>query len=127
FTDRDIVTMRTAWNLNDQIYIIDLFGGPYIPGFALPNPERTTNGTMGYTHIFGPQLVNEARLGVNRYGNILANGDQRSACDCGLPNGTNANGIARISFAQGGLADLGVFNWYNRKQDETTFFAADTF
>jgi hypothetical protein len=124
-TDRDIVTVRTAWNLNDQVYIIDLFGGPYIPGFPLPNPERTTNGTLGYTHIFGPQLLNEARIGVNRYGNILANGDQRNAAQFGLPNGTNANGIPSISFAQGGLADLGGLDWYNRDQDETTVFASD--
>jgi hypothetical protein len=126
-TGRDIVTLRTSWNLNDQTYIIDLFGGPYIPGFTLPNPERTTNGTMSYTHIFGPQLVNEARLGVNRYGNILANGDPRSASDFGLPNGTSANGIPSISFAKGGLADLGGLPWYNREQNENTVVAADSF
>src|SRR5262245_12390192 len=71
FTEKDIVTLRTSWNLNDQIYIIDRFGGPYIPGFPLPNPERTTNGTIGYTRVVSPEFVNEARLGVNRYGNIL--------------------------------------------------------
>jgi hypothetical protein len=125
FSDRDIVTVRTAWNLNDQTYIIDLFGGPYIPGFPLPNPERTTNGTMGYTHIFGPGLLNEARVGVNRYGNILANGDQRNASEFGLPNGANANGIPSITFAKGGLADLGGLGWYNRDQNETTVFATD--
>ena len=125
FSDRDVVTVRTAWNLNDQTYIIDLFGGPYIPGFPLPNPERTTNGTLGYSHIFGPQLLNEARVGVNRYGNILANGDQRNASEFGLPNGTNANGIPSITFAQGGLADLGGLDWYNRDQNETTVFASD--
>jgi hypothetical protein len=126
FTERDVVTVRTSWNLNDQIYIIDLFGGPYIPGFTLPNPERTTNGTIGYMHVAGPGLVNEARLGVNRYGNILANGDQRSAAAFGLPNGSSANGIPSISFAQGGLADLGGLSWYNREQDELTVFASDT-
>lgn len=125
FSNLDVVTIRTAWNLNDQIYIIDLFGGPYIPGFPLPNPERTTNGTLGYSHVFGPQLLNETRIGVNRYGNILANGDQRNASEFGLPNGTNANGIPSISFAQGGLADLGGLDWYNRDQNETTVFASD--
>jgi hypothetical protein len=92
-----------------------VFGGPYIPGFTLPNPERTANGTMTRTSS------------VRSYGNILANGDQRRASDFGLPNGTNANGIPSISFAQGGLADLGGLDWYNRDQDETTVFAADTF
>jgi hypothetical protein len=125
-TERDIVTLRTSWNLNDQTYIIDRFGGPYIPGFSLPNPERTTNGTLGYMHSFGPQLVNEARLGVSRYGNILANGDPRNAATFGLPNGSDGNGIPTISFAQGGLAGLGGLSWYNRDQDELTVFASDT-
>ncbi len=126
FSDRDVVTLRTSWNLNDQVYIIDLFGGPYIPGFSLPNPERTTNGTLGYMHTFSSTVVNEARLGVNRYGNILANGDQRNAAQFGLPNGSSANGIPSISFAQGGLADLGGLSWYNREQDELTVYGADT-
>ena len=126
FSDRDVVTMRTSWNLNDQVYIIDLFGGPYIPGFSLPNPERTTNGTLGYMHTFSSSVVNEARLGVNRYGNILANGDQRNAAAFGLPNGSSANGIPSISFAQGGLADLGGLSWYNRDQDELTVYGSDT-
>src|SRR5262249_26578713 len=33
FTERDVVMLRTSWNLNDQTYIVDRFGGPYIPGF----------------------------------------------------------------------------------------------
>ncbi len=125
-TERDIVTLRTSWNLNDQFYIIDRFGGPFIPGFPLPNPERTTNGTIGYLHTFGPHFANEARLGVNRYGNILANGDQRNATDFGLPNGSDANGIPTIAFAQGGLAGLGGLSWYNREQNELTVHASDT-
>lgn len=125
FTDRDIVTLRTSWNLNDQIYIVDRFGGPYIPGFPLPNPERTTNGTLGYLHTFSPAIANEARLGVNRYGNILANGDPRNASEFGLPNGSDANGIPSISFAQGGLADLGGLSWYNREQNELTVYYSD--
>jgi hypothetical protein len=65
FTERDVVTLRTSWGLNDQVYIVDRFGGPYIPGFTLPNPERTTNGTLGYLHTFSPAISNEARMGVN--------------------------------------------------------------
>jgi hypothetical protein len=126
FSNRDTVTLRTSWNLNDQVYIIDVFGGPYIPGFPLPNPERTTNGTLGYLHTFSSQVVNEARIGVNRYGNILANGDPRNASEFGLPNGSSANGIPSISFAQGGLAGLGGLSWYNREQDELTIYAADS-
>lgn len=125
-TERDMVTMRTSWNLNDQVYIIDVFGGPYIPGFTLPNPERTTNGTLGYMHTFSPAVVNEARIGVNRYGNNLANGDPRSASEFGIPNGSTANGIPSISFAAGGLAGLGGLPWYNREQNELTAHVSDS-
>ena len=126
FTERDMVTLRTSWNLNDQIYIVDRFGGPYIPGFSLPNPERTTNGTLGYIRTFSPAISNEARIGVNRYGNELANGDSRNATDFGLPNGSTANGIPSISFAQGGLAALGGLSWYNRVQNEDTIYGSDS-
>ncbi len=125
FSDRDVVTLRTSWNLNDQVYIVDRFGGPYIPGFSLPNPERSTNGTLGYIRTFSPAISNEARIGVNRYGNDLANGDPRNATEFGLPNGSTANGIPSISFAQGGLAALGGLSWYNRVQNEDTIYASD--
>ncbi|MCC6537641.1 MAG: TonB-dependent receptor [Bryobacterales bacterium] len=124
-TERDVVSLRTSWNLNDQVYIVDRFGGPYIPGFPLPNPERTTNGTLGYLHTFSAAVVNQARIGVNRYGNDLANGDPRNAAEFGLPNGSSANGIPTITFSAGGLADLGGLTWYNRIQNETTVFASD--
>jgi hypothetical protein len=125
FSEHDVVTLRTSWNLNDQVYIIDVFGGPYIPGFPLPNPERTTNGTLSYLHTFSPLAVNEARLGVNRYGNDLANGDARNAADFGIPNGSSANGIPSLSFSRGGLASLGGLSWYNREQNELTVHGAN--
>src|SRR5262249_7252759 len=107
FTDRDVVTLRTSWGLNDQVYIVDRFCGPYIPGFPRPNPARTTTGTLGYLHGFSRAVSTQARIGVSRYGNILANGDRRDPAEFGLPNGSTANGIPSISFAQGGLAALG--------------------
>jgi len=124
-TDRDTITERTSWNLNGQVYLIDRFGGPYIPGFPLPNPEETTNGTVGYFHVFSAAMVNEARFGVNRYTNSLANGDLRDSTQFGLPNGSSANGIPSINLSRGGLADLGGLNWYNRDQNELTVYGSD--
>lgn len=124
-TSKDAVTARVSWNLNDQVYLIDRFGGPYIPGFTLPNPERTGNGTVGYFRTFAPAVVNEARFGINRYSNSLANGDTRDATQLGLPNGSNANGIPYISVSSG-LASLGGLPWYNRDQNELTVYESDT-
>lgn len=123
---KDLLNVRFSWNLNDQEYVINRFGGPFIPGFSLPNPEKTTNAGVGYTRTIGPSMVNELRVGVNRYRNPLANGDQRSAQDIGLPNGSVANGIPSIEFRGGTLEGLGGLAWFNRDQNETTYQVSDS-
>jgi outer membrane receptor protein involved in Fe transport len=123
---KDLLTVRGSWNLNDQEYVINRFGGPYIPGFSLPNPEKTVNAGAGYTRTMGPSMVNELRVGVNRYRNPLANGDTRSAEEFGLPNGSVANGIPSIEFRGGTLEGLGGLAWFNRDQNETTYQVSDS-
>lgn len=123
---KDLVTVRFSWNLNDQEYVINRFGGPFIPGFSLPNPEKTVNAGVGYTRTIGASMVNELRVGVNRYRNPLANGDPRSAEEFGLPNGSVANGIPSIEFRGGTLESLGGLAWFNRDQNETTYQVSDS-
>jgi hypothetical protein len=119
-SSKDVLNVRFSWNLNDQEYIINRFGGPFIPGFSLPNPEKTANMGIGYTRTFSPTLVNEFRIGINRYRNPLANGDQTSSDAVGLPNGTAANGIPSIGFRNAALEGLGGQAWLNRELNETT-------
>jgi hypothetical protein len=126
-TSNDMITARVSWNLNDQDYVINRFGGPYIPGFNLPNPEGTWNGTVGYLHTFGPSAVNELRAGVNRYTNDLGNGDPTAPDEVGLPNGNEtANGIPSITFLTGNIEPLGGLSWFNRQQNETTGLLSDS-
>ncbi len=125
-TDRDNVSVRTSWNLNDQLYIVSRFGGPFLPGFSLPNPEKTVNGTIGWLHVFGPNVINEARAGINRYRNPLDNGDQTNSTEIGLPNGSSVNGIPSVVFTSGSLERLGGQPWMNRDQNELTVFGSDS-
>ena len=126
-TDRDMITVRVSWAKNNQEYIINRFGGPYIPGFSLPNPEKTINGTIGYLRTFSPQMVNEFRAGVNRYSNDLANGDQTAPSDVGLPNGNEiANGMPSVTFAGSAIEPLGGLDWFNREQNEMTTMVSDS-
>ena len=126
-TDRDMVTVRVSRGNNDQDYIINRFGGPYIPGFNLPNPEKTINGTIGYLRTFSPRLVNEFRFGINRYSNDLANGDKTTPSSVGIPNGNEgANGMASIVFAGGVIEPLGGLDWFNREQNEMTTMLSDS-
>ena len=126
-TDRDMVTVRVSRGNNDQDYIINRFGGPYIPGFNLPNPEKTINGSIGYLRTFSPRLVNEFRFGINRYSNDLANGDKITPTSVSIPNGNEgANGMASIVFAGGVIEPLGGLEWFNREQNEMTTRISDS-
>ncbi len=126
-TERDTVNVRFSWNLNDQDYLINRFGGPFIPGFNLVNPEETWNATVGYLHTFSASAVNELRVGFNRYTNDLGNGDPTSPSEVGLPNGAEfANGIPSISFLGGSLESLGGQGWLNREQNELTVLLSDS-
>lgn len=43
FSQRDIVTLRTSWNFNDQIHLVDRFGGPTYPAsLCLTRSARPT-------------------------------------------------------------------------------------
>jgi Carboxypeptidase regulatory-like domain/TonB-dependent Receptor Plug Domain len=127
-TERDTLMARVSWNLNDQDYLVYKFYGPYIPGFNLPNPETTSNGTVGHLHTFGGAVVNELRFGWTRYSNDLGNGDKTNATEIGLPNGYDLSpGIPAINFLAGGLADLGGRSLYgDRWQNETSALISDT-
>jgi hypothetical protein len=126
-TGRDMLTVRVSRNNNDQEYIINRFGGPYIPGFSLPNPEKTINGTMAYLRTFTSHIVNELRIGVNRYSNDLANGDRTAPSDVGLPNGNEtANGMPSVTFAASAVEPLGGLTWFNREQNELTTMVSDS-
>lgn len=125
-TNDDMVTFRISRGNNDQEYIINRFGGPYIPGFSLPNPEKTINGTIGYLRTFSARLVNEFRFGMNRYSNDLANGDDTTPSEVGLPNGNeSANGMPSVSFAGSAIEPLGGLEWFNRVQNELTTMFSD--
>ncbi len=126
-TERDMVTVRVSRGNNDQEYIINRFGGPYIPGFSLPNPEKTINGTVGYLRTFSARLVNEFRFGVNRYSNDLANGDRTTPSSVGLPNGNEiANGMPSVTFSGSAIEPLGGLDWFNRQQNELTAMVSDS-
>jgi len=126
-TSRDTVNVRFSWNLNDQNYLINRFGGPFIPGFNLLNPEETWNASVGHLHTFSPSVINELRVGFNRYTNDLGNGDPTSPSEAGLPNGNEtAYGIPYITFLGGTLESLGGQPWVNREQNELTSMVSDS-
>lgn len=115
FNDFDV---RVDWNIrtNDQLFGRFSYGQdnsitssrlPELPaGFGSgTNFNRTRSLAIGETHTFGPNVINELRLGYIRvfYGYTPPFQDQRISADLGIPN-------ANTSPLLGGGALIGGFN-----------------
>ena len=66
FSTRDTVMGR--YSLTDS----NAFSPNTFPGYGSLDNQRQMNGTLAYTHVFGPALVNEFRFGYLRFAEYQA-------------------------------------------------------
>ncbi|HEY5885126.1 MAG TPA: TonB-dependent receptor [Pyrinomonadaceae bacterium] len=99
--------------------------GNTIPGFGnITRPLRQIF-TLNETHIFGPNLVNEARLGFNRFSTSSKPNAQLNPADFGILNGVNQTiGLPQINVA-GGALNFGGPAAQPSGRGDTTFVVAD--
>jgi hypothetical protein len=99
--------------------------GNTIPGFGDIRKRRHQIFTLNETHSFGPNLVNEARFGVNRFYITNTPKAQLNPADFGINNGVReSEGLPQLNIA-GGLNFGGPVN-LPAVRASTTFFASDT-
>ena len=100
--------------------------GNTIPGFGSTRLADRSIFTLNETHTFGPNLVNEARFGVNRLSGSTTPRAQLNPADFGILTGISEPiGIPQINIAGGGLNLGGPANFPSGRSD-TTFVVADT-
>ncbi len=97
------------------------------------SPTVDSNGVIGYTHIITPKIINDLRLGYNKFTSnqlnyFAVNGPANAGTALGIPGFTadttnNNPGIPTIVLS-GGYQGLGAegTNWY---QDDRTLHAYD--
>ena len=72
--------------------------GNTVPGFGDTRQSQRQIFTLNETHIFGPNLTNEARLGFNRINITFTPNLQVNPADFGINNGINQDiGLPQIS------------------------------
>jgi outer membrane receptor protein involved in Fe transport len=72
--------------------------GNTVPGFGDTRQSQRQIFTLNETHIFGPNLTNEARLGFNRVNITFTPNLQLNPADFGINNGINQDlGLPQIS------------------------------
>jgi len=100
--------------------------GNTIPGFGHVTPALRQIFTFNETHTFSQSMVNELRLGFNRFSGSSTPLAQLNPADFGINNGINQPiGLPQISIAGGSLNFGGPANQPSGRGD-TTFVAADT-
>ncbi|HET8781678.1 MAG TPA: carboxypeptidase regulatory-like domain-containing protein [Pyrinomonadaceae bacterium] len=100
--------------------------GNTIPGFGNVSRALRQIFTLNETHTFSPTLVNELRLGFNRFSSTSTPLAQLNPADLGIRNGVNQPiGISQINIAGGSLNFGGPANQPSGRGD-TTFVAATT-
>src|SRR4029453_14982302 len=100
--------------------------GNTIPGFGDTRASHRQIGTFNYTHIFGPTLVNEARVGFNRINITFAPNVQQNPADYGINNGINEALVLPQITVQGVGLNFGGPSNFPQGRTDTTYVLADT-
>ncbi len=131
---------RVDYNIGEKIRLFvrytyeksNAVNGNVVASSASYSPTIDSNGVIGYTHIFTPKLINDLRLGYNKFSSnqlnyFYVNGPQGAGTALGIPgftaDTTNQNpGIPTISISNvAGLGTEGT-NWF---QDDRTLHGYD--
>jgi hypothetical protein len=100
--------------------------GNTIPGFGDTRQSRRQILTLNETHTFGPNLVNEARLGFNRIFITFTPNAQVNPADFGIVNGINEPiGLPQINIA-GENFNFGGPNGFPQGRGDVTGVLSDT-
>jgi Carboxypeptidase regulatory-like domain/TonB dependent receptor-like, beta-barrel len=100
--------------------------GNTIPGFGNTTLQLRQVFTFNETHIFSPTLVNELRLGFNRFSSATTPNTQLNPADFGINHGiTVPIGLPQISIAEG--LNFGGPSINPSGRGDTTFIAGDSF
>ena len=100
--------------------------GDTVPGFGDHRNAHRQVGTLNETHIFSPNLVNEARLGFNRIAIAFNPNYTASPASLGLSTGESSNaGIPQTTFSDIGLT-IGGPAGFPQGRDDTLGIFSDT-
>ena len=100
--------------------------GNTLPGWGDTRKSRRQIFTLNETHIFSPNMVNEARFGYNRIFITFIPNVQENPADLGIRNGINEPiGLPQISIT-GTLINFGGPAGFPQGRGDTTFVVSDT-
>ena len=100
--------------------------GNTIPGFGDVRTSNRQIMTLNETHIFGPSLVNEVRLGFNRINITFAPNVAENPADFGINNGITSAVVLPQITVQGVGLNFGGPSAFPQGRIDTTMVLSDT-
>ena len=95
-------SLHWYYNIYRTLLVEPSRNGNTVPGFGNTSIGLRQVFTVNHTHIYGPSLVNELRLGFNRFSSTTTPNAQLNPTDFGINNGIlEALGLPQISVAGG--------------------------
>ena len=98
--------------------------GDTVPGFGDHRHATRQIATLNETHIFSPNVVNEARLGFNRIGIIFQQNSSTDPTTLGIKTGTvGSTGLPQITISGPGLTFGGPAGFPQGRDDTLGIFS----
>jgi hypothetical protein len=132
FNTNNLLTGRYYLGDSTQSFPLALVGGGLVPGYNTETPTRVQLISLSYVSTLTPAIVNEARLGWNRFAEGFFPEDRTfdptsiglNTINPGSPNASAYNlGLPKISIS--GLAPLGSDNGDPRQRVDTNWHYID--
>jgi outer membrane receptor protein involved in Fe transport len=127
FNKDNLLTGRYYIGDSDQSFPLGLVGGSLLPGFNVTTPTRVQMIALSYVSVLSPNVVNESRLGWNRFAEGFFPEDRSFNPDSaiGLDTGVSAynNGLPRINV--GSYAQIGANYTVPRQRVDTNWHYID--
>ena len=108
FSDKDLASGRFFYSRAPTVTAFSA-NAATVPGWGTNELDQNTMFVLGYTHVFGPTLVNLARFGYMRFDGISAIANPISTLDLGTesPQGASSADITSPGIGVDGLFTVG--------------------
>src|SRR5215472_10659153 len=126
FNKNNLLTGRYYIGDSDQSFPLGLVGGSLLPGFNVTTPTRVQMIALSYVSVLSPSVVNEARLGWNRFAEGFFPQDRSfDPSSIGLDTGVSSYnfGLPRINV--GAYAQIGANYTVPRQRVDTNWHYID--
>jgi outer membrane receptor protein involved in Fe transport len=127
FNKDNLLTGRYYIGDSDQSFPLGLVGGSLLPGYNVTTPTRVQMIALSYVSVLSPSVVNEARLGWNRFAEGFFPEDRSfdPATDIGLDTGVGPYNFGLPRMNVGPYAQIGANYTVPRQRVDTNWHYID--